>query len=403
MKLVNIWKRINIKFNFLSCFIFLYFCIFYPTTIFLAIFANKIPTRIFSLPLLILVLITLVLALPTILKKINYRDLVFAGLFILAMIMVFVRQNISKAYISGVKTIFSSCLFFFIAFRFSDYKKSYRYIIIGSYILSIALFIYSFISKRSGRVEDMTNSYLSSIVSAIIVSYSILICKNRFYSFIGLCFAGLALTASVFFGSRGPIIFFCIFAIGLLYYKLFWKNKNRLTIALVIIISLCLIVIFFIFLIKILYKNNVIGFGNPLYQLYYNMLYSAGRSSLFKLAIKGTHYSLSYGNGLFGDRNLTTAFYFTDHFTYSHNIFIEVVASFGWFGFIIIASFLATYFVNCSSTVRLDVKKASLALPLLLVGVLSLLISGSFITSNYFWGFCGICLSILSDKKPLVS
>ena len=353
----------------------------------------------FSIPLLILVLVSLIFALPTILKRINFRDLIFAGFFLIAILMVFVRQNITTAFLSGIKTIFSSCLLFFVAFRFSDYKNNYRYIVIGSYILSVALFTYSLIFKKNAHAEDMTNSYLSSVISAIIISYSILICKNKLYAFVGLCFGALAITASVFFGSRGPIIFFCIFAIGLLYYKLFWKSKDRLTIALIIIIILCFIFIFYFFLVKILYKNGVIDFSNPLYQLYYNLSYTSGRSSLFKLVMKGTLYSFSYGNGLFGDRNLTTVFYFTDRFTYSHNIVIELIASFGWLGSIVLISFLVTYFLNCSFVVRLDVRKASLALPLLLVGVLSLLVSGSFVTSIYFWGFCGICLSILADKK----
>lgn len=315
--------------------------------------------------------------------------------------MVFVRQNVDSTFIDGMKTIITSCLFFFIGFRFSNYRKNYLFIVIGYFVLALLLFINALIFKKSGLDEDMTKSYLSSFSAAVILAYSLIVCKNKFLILLGIGFSGISLAASIFFGSRGPTIFFIVFAVALLYYKLFWKNKNRLTIGIVIVVLSIAIFVTFMIVAKTLYNNGTIAKDHFLYKLYLLLFDTTGRNNLFKLVLNGTSYSAPFGNGLFGDRLLTRLFYFSNPSTYSHNIFLEMFASFGWFGSFLLFLFLLLYIIDYSSNIYLDKKKASLLLPLSCVGVLSLFVSNSFIVSDYFWGFCGICLSILADRKQV--
>lgn len=409
-RLINYWSMFNNKINFFRLFVIVYVCVFVPSSIVLRLLSNFFPTRPISLSLLAVVFLLLLFSMPTIIKKINYRDLVFFGFFAICFLMLAIRQSFTSGIASSIKTILTSCILYFLVFRYSQEKTEYKFIALGFYIITLCLFAYSIYHKLTSSFEDMTNSYFASLSSAIVLSHVLFVNKKRWILIVGIILCVLGLVASYLFGSRGPIVLFAVYGLYLLYRKIFAKSKNKTFIAIIIILLFLFLVFFFLVLTNVLVSNGTIKQDSALVKIYLTMFSSSGRNVLYRMVFIGTKYYFPFGNGLFGDRPLTSLFIYsaedpvnfgaipqTFHTTYSHNIVLEFLASFGWIGSFLILSFLIIYLKNNFSRIYIEKSKLSIFLPLLFIGVFSLLLSNSFIISDYFWGFCGICLSILSS------
>lgn len=408
--LINYWSAFNNKINFFRLFVIFYVCVFIPTSIVLRLLSNFFPTRPISLSLLVVVFLLLLFSAPAIIKMINYRDLVFFGFFAICFLMLAIRQNFTSGIVSSIKTILTSCVLYFLVFRYSQEKTEYKYLAFGFYIITFCLFCYSIYHKLTSRFEDMTNSYFASLSSAIVLSHVLFVNKKRWILIVGIILCALGFTASYLFGSRGPIVLFVVYVLYLLYRKVFAKNKNKTLIGIIIILLFLFLALSFHVLTKTLVSNGIIKQDSALAKIYFAMFSSSGRNVLYRMVFIGTKYYFPFGNGLFGDRPLTSLFIYsaedpvnfgaipqTFHTTYSHNIVLEFLASFGWIGSLLIVLFLIVYLKNNFSTICIEKTKLSIFLPLLFIGIFSLLLSNSFIVSDYFWAFCGICLSILSS------
>ena len=130
-------------------------------------------------------------------------------------------------------------------------------------------------------------------------------------------------------------------------------------------------------------------------------LYTSGRDDIFSvLASKVLSGEGVLGYGINGDRVLTHSH------EYAHNIFMELLIEFG----IVIGLFIIVMIVYMTVKAVNKRTRFNSILPVLFcTHIIALFVSGTFWTSNFFWMYISICLSILfpatletSKRKEIV-
>lgn len=160
--------------------------------------------------------------------------------------------------------------------------------------------------------------------------------KERKFHYLFIIAGGLFLIFTQ--GSRGALLVVGIFA-GLMILNniMETKEKKQRLIKLSLILLLCLVVIMFghylINMIVSLLKN--IGIHSRTLDLFASgeITNDSGRSIIWNAVIEGIKNGSIWGYGFFGDRPFVYPFHYVG---YSHNIFLELIISFGLFGIIII-------------------------------------------------------------------
>lgn len=125
---------------------------------------------------------------------------------------------------------------------------------------------------------------------------------------------------------------------------------------------------------------------------------SSGRSDMWRIIIKKIIEKPFLGYGAFGDRHVLSYYYSNADSLYSHNIILELWASFG----IIFGSVFFLWLIKTLAKTWSVLKGTSLFKPficLLSYNIANLLVSNTFWYSTAFWFLIGICIVALNNPQ----
>ena len=119
----------------------------------------------------------------------------------------------------------------------------------------------------------------------------------------------------------------------------------------------------------------------------------SGRSSIQDALLSAMDMAPAFGYGLAGDRNITNG-------SYAHNLFLELIVSFGWVGGIAISLLIVTIIIRAYYCLKSKTEKGFFFL-LFSCGFIHLMISGSFLHSSFFFLLIGYCSLLISRSNNI--
>ncbi len=296
-------------------------------------------SRIFTIPLRFFILFLLIIAVIYKKSSIKVNSLLFFKLFaFFYLLRILFEANFNNHYhLSELEFFFYFISFVLlplillskINFNESDYDYIFFAIVLSSFILSLATIFYykdfigsgaritSFVSRDQNYISPLALSYCSILLIGV-SSFYLLTNKLYFYRKCFIVFSIIISLIPFFLGaSRGsvfalviPFIFYFIFKKGL-------KNKTTL-IAVIIVLSMLMLV-------------AVNYLGSSVFDRFYNIQNdidsdstSSYRLTMYKSGIEQYFKNPFFGNSL----ELTLTGY------HPHNIFIEILITTGFFGFL---------------------------------------------------------------------
>ena len=253
-----------------------------------------------------------------------------------------------------------------------------RYLYQLSYIGVVAVFFYKMIyggSSLDRDAEDMANAYA-------LLPFTLMVCID-YINNPKIVKLGVLIFAVMFIfsmGTRGPLMCLGIFGILYLVLKLFKEGVNKLYVA---IISAGIVTIVFFKDIMILLSSLMtsFGFSNRIFIKLSegNILQSDGRDLIQEILFAKVLENPWTGYGVCADR------FFIE--TYSHNLFLELVISFGLPITILITLAIVLYLVKALKGNSMG--NCIFILALFSCSFAHLLVSGSLIQSHLFFLFLG--------------
>lgn len=260
---------------------------------------------------------------------------------------VFFPDNIPffKEYSIGFYMVKSLMAIFLIFSYDFDYKKLAKMLSVISIILGILLiyvannFPLIQIVSLNGLNETVKMNYmdfgLAMLLPSTVLLYSAYFYKSWIFGIFGVLFS----LNVVILANRGSMLCIIIFLLGFLFFK--WRKyemKKRIFFA--VAVSSIFIVVYE-FKDKILILLNTLLVNNGYYSRTLDMLVSgngsndSGRALIYNIVEESIKKNWLFGNGIMGDRKVLKDALLQS--TYSHNIILEILCSFGLiFGTILI-------------------------------------------------------------------
>ncbi len=287
-----------------------------------------------------------------------------------------------------------------IAFSFGAFYIKRKNIIYSFKVLSILLFFYYFwrpiIGDSSNHwfIDGYSMDYGYQMLTPTILSFIIFVIdKNKFYFIIFLIGSILILL----YGSRGTLV--SIFFMLLMYFIFLSNYKFRRSKFSILFISILLLVLFYIFspfLLEILLSIvDKIGVDSRTLYLIINNTFT---TDVHRMRIINEAISLILKNPFFGHGPLADQHYLN---IYVHNIFLELLINFGFFG-------LLFFVILIGLTIKtLISKKIDFSLKFIMIGFISLslvklMVSSSFWYENMFWIYLAFLFNLNLKKKLIL-
>lgn len=252
----------------------------------------------------------------------------------------------------------------------------------------VAIIIIQFIRGKS--LQYMVYSYFMLIpICVCFESY-----RNYRYKF-DVLLSIIGVFAILITGARGTII-----SLGLyLFFRFFLpnkKNKNVRNFVSIIIAMMTLLLIFINFENILIFATRLLEQFNLSSRFLTSLLDSSltlsiGRDLIRSAIITGLSYRPFFGYGLYGDRFITGTYGY-NIYTYSHNIFLEILSYFGYLlGGLLIIIFIRQLYMLFRS--EKDEYFSSVLFSILPYGLFQLFFTGSMLTNILFFMLCGFMLS----------
>ena len=372
----------------------------------------------------IIFVLTFVLNRFGIAKDTNAYQIVFYGIYIILFLVFLFNQNIKKrmkpllafifilffaSFINGQlnnpyflvddKSGFNPVIFLLflpsVAFLFScidDFKRAEVALIWFSRVLcwvSILELAVNYLNSGGGIFYSMTLGYDLALSSILLFKSNIR--KKNTYDFLLFLLTFLLV---LLFGNRGAALTVVVSTIAL-YLLNKCKGKSRSycirTISIAFIVFLLLFVIkdFLISGIDSVAKSFGIQSRTLEKLLSGNISDDNGRKAIQTSVMNNWNNMPFFGYGVLGDRQFAEG-------SYSHNIFIELITSFGYlFGVFIIAFIALSLFLKF----KWDKECRGLLLLIAAFVIVKMIISGSFATETMFFIFLGCSFNFRSTKR----
>lgn len=243
-----------------------------------------------------------------------------------------------------------------------------------------------FINKISLGLYSMSMSYYMLFPTIMNI--------NKFFenfSINSLVLAVISMFIILSIGSRGPIM--CIIVYVMLYFIINMKRQNIKKILFNIII-LTLIFIGLIYLKEILtLLNNILNnfgiYSRSITLFLKDEIHLSGRDKIYSNILYQIKARPICGIGLAGDRVYSGG-------SYSHNILLEIISGFGVImGTCII---IVLVIIIIKSLFSKDIKKSNLMLIWFCIGVVPLMVSGSYLTDFQFWIYMGLSIRFIKER-----
>lgn len=336
----------------------------------------------------------------------------------------------TKIRMQDLALIFLFILFFFLssgpslmpALQFEDYTRSFLWalplyligisldfpkiknlvhiftiasIVVGAYYQLVFIHGTGYSGSAEFKADNMSAAYgfLLPTMFMIWYTFSNFSIKSVF-SWIDLSAVTIGVFSMLMLGTRGPVVATAIFvALYLLFFKIV-KHKvlNFLLFAVVIYLLLKwadVILLFFGTL------SADLGFSDRIFTSFLsdeNIFAegSSGRDAFYPILFKALSESPVFGYGLFGSYKFIG--------TYPHNIFMEILVSFGYVGGGAILLYCFTTLVKAFRNNLSEDEKGFLFV-LFGAGIVGLLFSSMFIITPAFFLFLGYCIQMAYRKK----
>lgn len=336
-----------------------------------------------------------IINLPRVFRRIGFfflSSFLLAGSVFLLNILLF-PSNIEYL-LDAAFWFFFICLPLFLYYHAIYDRMLFLELLVKSAYYQIALgIVFLLTTNLATPVYDMVYSYLV-LVPVILLIYKMF---NQF-KLIDLVLSMAGIIAIVILGSRGPLVSILVFSVTLLISRAFELHAKSL---LIFIVALVLLGFVFVnldlvleFINSILVKHGISSRTLKLLMYRDTIDFSTGRNILFETTIEKITENPYFGYGLAGDRLFLNG-------TYPHNIVLEIVAQLGLvMGLIVLVILLFLWLKPIISSVdRVD---RDLALIFFALGLVPLVMSGSYLTSGNFWIFMAICSSVVFSNLKVV-
>lgn len=330
-----------------------------------------------------LVGIAFIYALPAVLRRsrIKFIEVFFITVFIFLLHYAIFTEN-RKYIIDLLFTFLFMCLPAFVyAYSIQDLsilkeamkKTSFIVFVVG---LIIGLLVFS--GRLSVGDYSMTLSYYMLMPAIVFLDQ-----LSEKFSINNLILFTMDMMIILSLGSRGPVLCLIVF----LFFKLFNPHYKRTYKNTIIRLGLFVIAILvFIFLDNIFeylyYTFLKYGINSRNLKLFLSKdLHLSGRDAIYEITLAEITNSPILGIGIAGDRRVLGG-------SYTHNLFIELIANFG----IIIGLFFSVIIINLTIKALFikDKTKYDLLTMWISLGLVPLMVSGSYLTEMKFWIFLGL-------------
>lgn len=350
--------------------------------------------QLISIIIRFIILLFILAALNVIIRLFSKRMLfsaIVSVTFVLIHMLIFSENN--SVFFDTISTfifsIFPGMLCIYCIF---DYRLLYHKLINASYIVSL-LNIFVFISLFSGRFVG--SQYSMGFSDALVFPTNVLIAhyfirnkknQNRFFSSILILFNCVTI---VLFGSRGSLISIFVFFLLMILKKIAKKDcQSLIRMAILVLLALGIVIFSDSILLTMINVFNKLGLSSRSLQLLISrdFLSNNGRFDIWETIINGIKEHPFLIRGINADQLLKTGFYHTSN--YSHNLFLELIYSFGVIlGGLISIVFFIGFYKTCKQNIKND---GSLVELLLLSPFLpACLWSGSLWINLYCWLWVG--------------
>lgn len=361
---------------------------------YIKVFLSRIPyIGIVSEPLSITIIsILIILSIKKYIQKLKPIDYIFfiSCLIIYILQYIIFPENILHLDQISSKFLIKTLPFYFVG-RIIDYSRISKHITLLSILSIICFVIIYYILNASDDKTDIYHSgdmYSAYIIMPFIILIILDAFKTRNKISIIISISSYIILLSL--GNRGAVLYTTIFTSICIMNQLNKKTiTTRIMVFIVLIISIYLFLGVFIENIYMLFEE--LGVSTRIFdKLENDQLDTSGRDQITSYLLKELSYKTS-GYGLTADRRFIVD-------SYAHNIFLELVFSFGYVigGLIIIllVSTLLRAYINCRK------KNNNLFyIAMICFGILPLMTSMSFLEYPYFFLLLGYTTQINNNKR----
>lgn len=335
-------------------------------------------------------------------RKVRLRDFVFVGLFLLLFFFSPAIPFVPKSMYEDFTHKFLWALPFYLlgaTLDFSKVKNLFRILSIATIWVSSLYFLY-FIhgANYSGDAEfgdeNMYASYQFVLPIMYLIWYTFFDFKlKEIGSLINLFSIILGIFAISMLGTRGPLVAIGIYVI--LYVFFFKISKHKVLYGL---LFLCIAYVLIIWSEEIfMFFGSLavnLGFSDRIFVSFLSGANifkegSTGRDAFYPILFRAMNDSPVFGYGIFGSFEFINA--------YPHNIFLEIIFSFGYvFGGLMII--FVGYLIKVSFNNNMSKDETGFLFVLIGAGIIGLLFSNSFVVTPAFYLFFGFCLQMAYKK-----
>lgn len=342
----------------------------------------------FVIPIVMVIMI--LLSLKLFIKRLSVSDIFFSLVVICLYLMTYVFYPENTTFLDEISFSFLICsLPYYFVGRIIDYEKVAKPLYVLSVISIICMTFLYFVSTLDGDAGEtgsgMNNAYRMLPFITIVFTHAF---KNK--DIISILFGLFSVFVLMSFGNRGSVLYLFVFIIFGILHSL--KSNNKFLIILVLSIIVGLFYVYFDFIILGLYGiMDELGFSVRIFDkiIEGEIADSSGRDVIVNTLLTELN-ARPWGLGLMGDRVVTGI--------YAHNLFIEIIVSFGYFiGSMICILLLVCILKAFQKSSRTEGHLFYIAT--ICFGFLPLMTSNSFLTYPNFWLFLGYTISVLTNNK----
>jgi len=343
--------------------------------------------------------IIILISIPSLLKRFTIDMLfIFLGLLILFFISILINSNYFEQFKQmGLVLFIYTFPFYLFARAIRNFEIIHKYFKTTSIIIILSSFIVYilYISNKSFSLERMSYSY-SILPSIIYIIY--LYIKERKILYFFLSFIGVVI---IFLGgSRGPLL--CIVGFILIYSIINFKKyyKSIISWGSVVAVIVYLYSKYYIEILNYLYsilKPLQVGSRTLSLLLMNDIMNPAGRDIIYNQIWK-VILNNPFGVGMWGDR--FRMYLYNQNFTYSHNIFLELLTEYGIiFGSLIIIALIIIILKSLGKNIP-SLQKDFICI-FISLGLIPLLISGSYLQEPSFFIMLGFSINAISNYSKI--
>lgn len=353
---------------------------------FLKAFAQSVPQ--------IVTVILIILSMPYLLKKIKVVDYAFYLIIVSVFIFNYAIYPNNASVLDNYAYLFlvASVPIYFIGVSF-DIEKLFK----GTVIVSVVvLFVGATSTFLLGKVEELTQESMTAahIYYPHVMMMILCFFVQKRFKWIYLVFAFIGLFLLLVFANRASVLAVVCFLACCLF-LMPATTKRQSNIKRVFAVLLVFVAIYYVNYLVVGLENFTSYFGTSSRMVDYinegDAFDSNGRDYLWQQMLYHIGHN-PFGIGLGGDRLVID--------TWSHNIFLEILLSFGWiFGSILIL--LLFYVMYLGYRYAQNTIQRFFLILLFFSGVFKLQFSASFLNETYLYFMIGYCIFLYRNRNNI--